>query len=166
MIEAKSQPSTSVANSPATANATIVFTRGVPPPEAFPTDQLAICFDAALHADPAVVLQYGQQPGYPLLRRLLAVEYGVSEREIMIGNGSLQLQDLFASYLVRPGATVLTEQPSYDRSITTFRRRGAKVIGIPMENDGISIERLEAALRQQIPTFIYLVPDFQNPAGT
>lgn len=166
MIEAKSQSSTAVAISPATAGETIVFTRGVPPPEAFPTDQLATCFDAALHNDPAVVLQYGQQPGYPLLRRLLAAEYGVSEREVMVGNGSLQLQDLFAAYLVRPGATVLTEQPSYDRSITTFRRRGAKVIGIPMENDGISIERLEAALRQQIPAFIYLVPDFQNPAGT
>ena len=51
---------------------TIVFTRGVPPPEAFPTDQLAACFDAALRGDTAVVLQYGQQPGYAPLRRLLA----------------------------------------------------------------------------------------------
>ena len=38
---------------------TIVFTRGVPPPEAFPTEQLAECFDAALRGDTAVVLQYG-----------------------------------------------------------------------------------------------------------
>ena len=53
---------------------TIVFTRGVPPTEAFPTDELAQCFDAALRNDTAVVLQYGQQPGYPALRRLLAAE--------------------------------------------------------------------------------------------
>ncbi len=145
---------------------TIIFTRGVPPPEAFPTEQLVECFDAALRSDAAVVLQYGQQPGYTPLRRLLAEEYSVTEREIMVAAGSLQLQDLLAAQLVRPGATVLTGQPSYDRAITTFRRRGAQVIGIPLEPDGISIERLEAAIRRRVPAFLYLVPDFQNPAGS
>lgn len=145
---------------------TIVFTRGVPPPEAFPTAQLAECFSAALQSDAAVVLQYGQQPGYTPLRHLLAQEYGVSEREIFVTGGSLLLQDLLAAYLIRPGATVLTEQPSYDRAITTFRRRGARVLGIPLQEDGIDIERLQAAVEQQAPAFLYLVPDFQNPAGT
>ncbi|HMO59477.1 MAG TPA: PLP-dependent aminotransferase family protein, partial [Roseiflexaceae bacterium] len=70
-------------------NETIVFTRGVPPPEAFPTDQLAECFTAALTADPAIVLQYGQQPGYPPLRELLAAEYGVAANQILVANGSL-----------------------------------------------------------------------------
>lgn len=144
---------------------TIVFTRGVPPPEAFPVDQLAACFEGALRADPAVVLQYGQQPGYPPLRKLLAEEFGVSDREVFVGNGSLQLQDIVAGYLIEPGATVLTEQPSYDRAISTFRRRGARTIGVPIDSDGINIERLEAAIKRQVPAFLYLVPDFQNPAG-
>ena len=129
----------------------IVFTRGVPPPEAFPTDALRECFDAAIRDDPRVVLQYGHQPGYAPLRRELAKEYGVSEDEILIGNGSLQLQDLVTAHLVRPGLAVFTEQPSYDRAITTFRRRGARVIGIPLEEDGISVERLEAAFRREVP---------------
>ena len=144
---------------------TIVFTRGVPPPEAFPTEEIAECFDAALHADAAVILQYGHQPGYLPLRKLLATEYGVTEREIMVAGGSLLLQDLVSAHLIRPGTTVLTEQPSYDRAITTFRRRGAKVIGIPLEADGLSIERLEAAVKRQVPAFLYMIPDFQNPAG-
>jgi 2-aminoadipate transaminase len=143
----------------------IVFTRGVPPPEAFPTDELGECLDAAIRNDTAVVLQYGQQPGYAPLRRELAEEYGVSEDEVMIGNGSLQLQDLVSALLVGPGISVYTEQPSYDRAITTFRRRGARVSGIPLEEDGISVERLEVALEREIPAFVYLVPDFQNPAG-
>jgi 2-aminoadipate transaminase len=143
----------------------IVFTRGIPPPEAFPTDELGECFDAAIREDPTVVLQYGQQQGYAPLRRVLAEEYGVSDGEILVGNGSLHLQDLLSAYLVRPGMAVFTEQPSYDRAITTFRRRGARAIGIPLEEDGISIERLEVALRREVPAFIYLVPDFQNPAG-
>jgi 2-aminoadipate transaminase len=143
----------------------IVFTRGVPPPEAFPTEELGACFDAAVRENPDVVLQYGQQPGYTPLREELAGEYGVSPQEILIGNGSLQLQDLVSSYLVRPRAVVYTEQPSYDRAIKTFRRRGARTVGIPLEEDGISVERLEAALRREVPAFLYLVPDFQNPAG-
>jgi DNA-binding transcriptional MocR family regulator len=83
----------------------------------------------------------------------------------LIGNGSLHLQDLVSAHLVGSSTAVFTEQPSYDRAITTFRRRGARVIGIPLEEDGISTERLEAALRREVPAFAYLVPDFQNPAG-
>ena len=143
----------------------IVFTRGVPPPEAFPTAELGECLEAALRENPSVVLQYGQQPGYAPLREELTKEYGVSLGEILVGNGSLQLQDLVSAYLVSPGAVVYTEQPSYDRAILTFRRRGARTVGIPLEDDGISIERLEAALRRGVPAFVYLVPDFQNPAG-
>ncbi len=143
----------------------IVFTRGVPPPEAFPTDELGQCFDAAVRNDAAVVLQYGQQPGYASLRSQLAEEYGVVEAEVLVGNGSLQLQDLVSAQLVGPGVAVYTEQPSYDRSITTFRRRGARVTGIPLEEDGINVKRLEAALEREVPAFVYLVPDFQNPAG-
>jgi 2-aminoadipate transaminase len=143
----------------------IVFTRGVPPPEAFPTEELGECLDVAVRENPDVVLQYGQQPGYAPLREELAGEYEVSSQQILIGNGSLQLQDLVSTYLVEPGAVVYTEQPSYDRAIKTFRRRGARTIGIPLEEDGISVERLEAALRREVPAFLYLVPDFQNPAG-
>jgi DNA-binding transcriptional MocR family regulator len=143
----------------------IVFTRGVPPPEAFPTDELGACFDAAIRGDATVVLQYGQQPGYAPLRREIATEYGVSDGEVLIGNGSLHLQDLVSAQLIGPGMAVFTEQPSYDRAITTFRRRGARVIGIPLEEDGVSVERLEAALRREVPAFLYFVPDFQNPAG-
>ena len=143
----------------------IVFTRGVPPPEAFPTVEMGACLDAAVRGDAATVLQYGQQRGYAPLRRELAREYGVSEAEVLVGNGSLQLQDLVASYIAGPGTTVFTEQPSYDRAIKTFRRRGARVVGIPLEEDGISVERLEAALAREVPAFLYLVPDFQNPAG-
>ena len=143
----------------------IIFTRGVPPPEAFPSEALGACLDTAVRENPDVVLQYGQQPGYAPLREELAGEYGVSPQEILIGNGSLQLQDLVSSYLVRPGAAVYTEQPSYDRAIKTFRRRGARAVGIPLEEDGISVDRLEAALGREVPAFLYLVPDFQNPAG-
>src|ERR671916_2162345 len=103
----------------------IVFTRGVPPPEAFPTAELGACLEAAVRDDPNVVLQYGQQPGYAPLREELATEYGVSPGKILVGNGSLQLQDLVAAHLVSPGAVGYKGQAGYHRADPRFRRRGA-----------------------------------------
>ena len=102
---------------------TIVFTRGVPLPEAFPTDELSACFEAALYGDPAVVLQYGQQPGYAPLRRELAREYGVLEGEVLIGNGSLQLQDLISAYLIGPGAGKLADLDRLQSKVCRLARR-------------------------------------------
>ncbi len=112
------------------------------------------------------ILQYGQNAGYLPLRLLLAEQYGVAEDQVLVGNGSLHLQDLLAAILVKQGDVVLVEQPSYDRAIRTFRRRGAKVIGIPLEQDGVNLEALEKAIKRQTPAFMYLVPDFQNPTST
>jgi DNA-binding transcriptional MocR family regulator len=147
----------------------IALTRGVPDPDVLPADTLADCFAAALKRDPTGTLQYGNFAGYGPLRAYLAENYGVSEDQIFITNGSLQLMDFLAAHFVRPGHspqdTVLVEQPTYDRAIGAYRRRGAKVIGIPLQNDGIDLDRLEAQLKRQVPRFIYLIPDFQNPSG-
>jgi DNA-binding transcriptional MocR family regulator len=144
---------------------TITLSRGVPATESFQIEQLSSCFAEAIEGDAAVVLQYGQQQGYEPLRRALAAQYGVEPAEVMVGNGSLQILDLLAAHLIEPGQLVVTEQPSYDRAITTFRRRGARVIGVPLEHDGIDVDRLAALLERERPALIYLIPDFQNPAG-
>lgn len=144
----------------------ILFTRGVPALEALPNKYLSECLQAALEGpDGRTILQYGHNGGYLPLRRLLAEQYTVSPDQILVGNGSLHLQDMLSALTIRPGDTVLVEQPSYDRAIKTFRRRGAKVIGIPLEADGVNLQALEQALAKQTPAFMYVIPDFQNPAG-
>ncbi|GAC1403174.1 MAG: PLP-dependent aminotransferase family protein [Ktedonobacteraceae bacterium] len=144
----------------------ILFTRGVPAIEALPTKLLSECFQAVLDApDGWSVLQYGHNGGYLPLRSLLSEQYNVSPDSIIVGNGSLHLQDLLSALTIKQGDVVFVEQPSYDRAIKTFRRRGAKVIGIPLEHDGVNIEVLEKAIAKQVPTFMYVIPDFQNPAG-
>jgi 2-aminoadipate transaminase len=144
----------------------IAFTRGVPAMEALPAELISECLQAVLEGpEGPTVLQYGHNGGYLPLRRLLGEQYGVSPDQVLVGNGSLHLQDLLSALLIKPGDIVFTEQPSYDRAIKTFRRRGAKVIGIPLEHDGINIQALEQALSRQMPAFLYIVPDFQNPAG-
>jgi len=144
----------------------IAFTRGVPPAESFPVAELEECYAAALDRDAAGVLQYGHQPGYLPLREYLAEEYSAHISEVMVSNGSLQIQDLLAGCFVRPGMTVIVEQPSYDRSIAVFRRHGARVVGVPLEADGLDVGRLEELLKRDgAPAFLYVIPDFQNPTG-
>ncbi len=144
----------------------VLFTRGVPAIEALPNTLIAECLQAVLTGpDGRTILQYGHNGGYLPLRRMLAEQYAVSEDQVLIGNGSLHLQDMLAAIFIKAGDVVLVEQPSYDRAIKTFRRRGAKVIGIPLEADGINLAALEKAIQQRVPALLYLIPDFQNPSG-
>lgn len=144
----------------------ILFTRGVPAIEALPNKLISECLQAVLASpEGKTILQYGHNGGYLPLRRLIAEQYHVSPDEVLVGNGSLHLQDLLSALTIKAGDVVFTEQPSYDRAIKTFRRRGAKVIGIPLEADGIDLKALEHALSRYTPTFMYVIPDFQNPAG-
>jgi 2-aminoadipate transaminase len=145
--------------------ANISFNRGVPCVEAFPVSEIQQCAAAILADDAATVLQYGKSTGYLPLRGMIAQWYGASPEEVLVSNGSLQIQEFLSALLLRPGDTVFVEQPTYDRAITIFRRHGANVVGIPLEPDGLDVAFLAAQLRKTTPGFLYLIPDFQNPTG-
>jgi 2-aminoadipate transaminase len=146
----------------------IKLTRGVPAPETFPTAQLIECASAVLSgSETGAVLQYGPVGGYSPLRQHIAQEAGVEEKRVIIGQGSLHLQDMIAKLLVKPGDLVYVEEPSYDRTITLLRRVQARIAGIALEPDGIDISALEKRLKTgERPLLFYLIPDFQNPSGT
>ncbi len=75
--------------------------------------------------------------------------------------------DLLARMRIQPGDVAYTEEPSYDRAITVLRRAGARVVGIPLQDDGPDVDVLEERLRGgERPVLFYLVPDFQNPSGS
>jgi 2-aminoadipate transaminase len=144
---------------------TISFNRGVPSMDSFPVEQLQECARAILEADGPTLLQYGKPYGYPPLREHIAGWYGVSAAEVLLSNGSLQILDFLATLLLQPGDAVFVEQPTYDRTISTFRRHGANVVGIPLQEDGPDLECLSDQLQAVTPKFFYVISDFQNPSG-
>ena len=145
----------------------IKLTRGVPPIESFPTDQLKECAIAVLESEGEVVLQYGPSRGYRALREWIANEAGSQADQVILGQGSLQLQDLCARVFVNAGDVVYVEEPSYDRALTIFRRAGALLVGCPVGADGPSVEQMERRLKQgERPKLFYVIPDFQNPSGS
>lgn len=147
------------------AKQTINLTRGIPPVEAFPTEDLIECGQASLQRDPNVLLQYGRSPGYGPLREWLAQQYGVEPSQILIGNSSLEILTFITQTQLKPGTRACVELPSYDRAITLLRRAGAEVVGIPITEDGLDLAFLEDRLKEGVPALIYLIADFQNPMG-
>lgn len=143
----------------------IKLTRGVPATEAFPIEEVIACSEQVLRDHGRTLLQYHPAAGFLPLRQILAEEAGVQVEQVVISNGSIQLLAFLGEVMVTQGATVLVERPSYDRTITTFRRAGARVAGVPIDKEGVDIEALEQALEQFSPILLYLIPDFQNPTG-
>jgi 2-aminoadipate transaminase len=143
----------------------ILFTRGNPAEEGLPLAEILECAATVFRRDGKVVFQYGHYAGYAPLREWLAARYGVAPDQILLSNGSMEFFTFIGSLLVRPGDTVYVESPSYDRAVTAFRRAGANVVGIPLEPDGVDLDRLAAELQTSTPTLFYLISDFQNPSG-
>jgi 2-aminoadipate transaminase len=139
----------------------ISFARGVPAPECLAVEELADCARAALERDGRTILSYGPGGGYGPLREWLAEQHGVEPSQIVITSGSLQGFVFLAEQLVRPGARVLVEAPTYDRPLKILTRLGAEIVGVPMDGDGLIPEELP----EGDFAFLYTIPTFQNPSG-
>jgi 2-aminoadipate transaminase len=142
----------------------INLTRGVPPVDVLPAQDLIECGKIALQRDPDVLLQYSHS-GYGPLCNWLGEQYGVGPDQILTGNSSLEVFSFISQALMPPGARAFIESPSYDRSITLLRRAGAQVVGIPLEEDGVNLGILEQELEKGAPALMYVIADFHNPMG-
>jgi DNA-binding transcriptional MocR family regulator len=144
----------------------ISFARGVPAPECLPVTELADCAHAAIERDGASVLSYGPGGGYGPLREWIAARHGVEPARVVITSGSLQGFVFLVEQLVKPGARVLVEAPTYDRPLKILNRLGAEIVGLPMDDDGLQVDALERALAEgEKPAFLYTIATFQNPSG-
>ena len=143
---------------------TISFARGVPAPECLPVDELADCARAVIERDGRTVLSYGPGAGYPPLRELLGVQYGVDPGRVVVTNGSLQGFAFLARHFA--GRRVLVEGPTYDRPLKILAEAGCEPVVLPLDDDGLDPELVERALRDgPEPAFLYTIPTFQNPSG-
>lgn len=150
----------------------ISLSAGNPAPEAFPTEAIAKISAELLAKDPISALQYSVTEGYPPLRSTLT-DYmkkthnvGRDFDSILITSGAQQIADLLTKSTVNEGDVVIAEAPSFIGCLNTFRSYNAKLVGIPLESDGMNMELLEKALKEEKNVrFIYTIPNYQNPAG-
>src|SRR4029450_13494769 len=161
--------------SPSRAGGLSAFAAGYPDPLGFPWTEFPEIASELLSGEDGSVLQYGPTRGYrPLLESILGVldarGIGADLSEVMTTSGSQQGLDLTARVLIAPGDVVLVEVPTYTGAIAAFRNARCRLVGVKQEADGIDIEELDAVcLRERAAggrvNLLYLVPNFQNPAG-
>ncbi len=144
----------------------ISFARGNPSPEILPVEELAECAKAAIQRDGPTILNYGSTTGYAPLRAWIAGRHEVDASQVVITPSSLLGFSFVMRHLFRPGGRVVVEAPSYDRTILLLQQLGATVEGVPMDDEGLDLERLESLLDEGPPPMaLYTIPTFQNPSG-
>lgn len=150
----------------------ISLSAGNPAPDAFPSEEIAEISARILKEKPIDALQYSVTEGYAPLRNYLK-DYmkekhniGNENDDLIITSGAQQIMDLATKSLCNEGDVVICEAPSFIGSLNSFRSYNVKLVGVPVESDGMNIEALEEKLKtEKNVKFIYVIPNFQNPSG-
>ena len=155
----------------------IDLTWGHPDPSSFAVGAVAEAATAVLAKHGWQALTYGAPCGAAYTREAIAAHLtevdagtgGVDAAEVIVTAGSSGGLDLLLTVLAVPGDVVMVEQPTYFLALRMFADHGLRVVGLPSDLHGPSVEAFAteaAAARAEGRTgFLYLVPTFANPTG-
>lgn len=151
--------------------ATLRVSDGAPDARIMPRAELARAFRRAL-ATPTFLSDggYGDPRGAPALREALA-GYLANERglmaapaDLLVTRGSQMGLYLAAAAIIEPGQAIAVEEPGYPLAWAAFRAAGARIIGVPVDTQGIDVARL-SSLTEREPALkaVYVTPHHQYP---
>ena len=152
----------------------ISFAAGNPSPESFPVRELAKLSEEIFANESTGALQYSITEGYTPLRNAIADrqkkrfgENMVRDTDgVLVVSGGQQGIELACKVFCNEGDAVICENPSFIGSLNSFRSNGATPIGVEMEEDGISLTKLEETLKSTPNAkLLYLIPTFHTPTG-
>lgn len=149
----------------------ISFGGGYPDSNIFPTTALQNIYQRLLRGPGEKSLQYTHSAGLPKLREQIAqrmVQAGTpcAIENVLILQGGQQGLDLVAKLLINQGDIIVTEAPTFLGALIAFNPYQPQYISIPMDDEGMNIDNLEAQLEAHKKIkFLYTVPDFHNPTG-
>ncbi len=153
----------------------ISFAGGLPAPATFPVDFVEAAVDSVIENEHETALQYGPTEGDARLREDLAIimrKDGIKTTadHILITTASQQGLDLVAKIFLNPGDTCITGSPTYLGGLQAFKSYQGVPVGVDLDDQGMIPEKLEETIvklesENRKPKFIYIIPDFQNPAG-
>src|SRR3984893_7086059 len=156
----------------------ISFIIAQPASEFFPVEDLRNCTNAVWRKEGLAILQFGPSDGYPPLKAALVSllrgeGYEATDKNLLITDGCQQALDLLCKAFLRPGDTVLIENPTYSGTLAILAGARARVLGVPVRTasgpgttPGVDVATIEAVLMQNRVKMIVITPDFQNPTGT
>jgi 2-aminoadipate transaminase len=153
----------------------ISFAGGLPAPSSFPIDDLKKISCEVLDQEGNSALQYGATEGDKKLREILTKRYQnqglqITSENLVILSSSQQGLDLVGKIFLNRGDKFICGLPSYLGGLGAFSSYGGIPVGIKFDEFGMRSDLLEETLERmqnenEMPKFIYVIPDFQNPAG-
>lgn len=156
----------------ATAPDIISFAGGMPGNELFPIDTIDHIYQSLTEKEKQVAMQYGPTTGLPSLLESLSgyletKGLPAKSNRLIITTGALQAIHILAKAFIDPGDPILVETPSFIGALSAFRAYDAKLVTVPLNEDGMDIEELKKRLDSTLPApkFLYYTPNFHNPAG-
>jgi 2-aminoadipate transaminase len=154
----------------ATADDLVAFSVGYPSQRIYPVSELREATDEVLRTQAGRALQYSDVQGLPELREQLAeltAARGAPEdpRDILCTSGASQGLSLTARAVLRPGDVVACEDPSFMSVVRALRMPGIRVLGVPVDEDGLDVDALEALLARNDIRLLALQSRLHNPTG-
>jgi 2-aminoadipate transaminase len=148
----------------------ISFAAGTPAPDLVPLDRLQDALHEGLARTGGAALGYGPVEGLEALRLAIAARMAtrgvtVTPDEILVLSGATQGLALAARALIEPGDDVVVEAPTYVGTLQTFGAAGARLIGVPVDEDGLRVDLLEPILARRRVRLIIVQPSQHNPTG-
>lgn len=153
----------------------ISFAGGLPAPATFPVDHVRKAFNTVMDEESHIALQYGPTEGDLRLRKDLAELMArdgmdVTPDHVLVTTASQQGLDLVAKIFLNPGDTCVCGSPTYLGGLQAFKSYQGVPVGVELDDDGMVPHRLAETIASlesegRRPRFLYIIPDFQNPAG-
>jgi 2-aminoadipate transaminase len=145
---------------------------GFPDAGTFPRARVAALLAELADAGEVSAFQYAPTQGLSGTLAAFAdrIEAGQGRRpvdgELIVTSGAIEALELVGKSFLDPGDTVVVEAPTYLGAIQSFRTFEAKLDAVPLDEDGLQVDELEARLHGGLrPKLVYTIPDHQNPAG-
>ncbi|MBN1411942.1 MAG: PLP-dependent aminotransferase family protein [Spirochaetales bacterium] len=144
---------------------------GHPSLSLLPMDMLKASADKIFQAKDPTFLQYGPDEGGGYFRHMLSGWLSEKNRafiapeSLFITNGISLGLDLVCTCVSRPGDTVIIEEPTYFYVYEIFKNHHLNIVSVPVDREGMVVEKLEHILKEVKPSFIYTIPFFHNPSS-
>jgi len=154
----------------------IELTFGEPDPALLAIGLVRRAAAAVLNDGGPAALAYGPRAGPPALRNEIARRIVAHEgcactaADVLVSGGSSQALGQVLTVLTTPGDVVLVESPTYNLALGIMRDHPVEVLGVPLDEDGLQLGALRAALAElhaagRRARLLYSIPTFHNPVG-
>ncbi len=146
----------------------ISFAGSYPARELMPVEEFSRVIASTLREAGRDVLSYGPTAGHLPLRELLAARMrergsSVDPENLLVTNGAQQAIELVFHTFLERGDAVVIEEPTYTGALSVLASIGARVVAVPVDEQGMKADLLAIALERHRPRLLYLQPSFHNP---